>query len=132
MQWRVSVVREASPDSASGPCDLVSRVFVTRGVSGPSLFHNHKRHVLWEGREAVDVSEEVMLWPNLHHVWPHDLVPPFAIRPDSEDVRKVSVRDGIVTEFVVYEMTMPRAEGHAGEAMEDLRDLIQLEHVTSG
>ena len=62
----------------------------------------------------------------------NDLIPPFAICPDSEDVRKVSVRDGIVAELVVYVMTMPRAEGHTGEALMDLCDLVQLEHVTSG
>ena len=132
MQWRFPVVWETLPVRASGPCDLARCVLVPCGISGPSFFDNHETHLLREGREPVDVSEEVMLRPNLHHMCPHDLVPPFAIRPDSEDVRQVSVRDGIVTEFVVYEMTMPRAEGHAGEAMEDLCDLIQLEHVTSG
>ena len=72
-----------------------------------------------------------MFWPNLHHMRSNDLIPPFAIRPDSEDVRKVSVRDGIVAELVVYVMTMPRAEGHTGEALMDLCDLVQLEHFVS-
>ena len=72
-----------------------------------------------------------MVWANLHHLRSSDLIPQFAICPDSEDVRKVSVWDGIVAELVEYVVTMPRAEGHTGEALMDLRDLVQLEHLVS-
>ena len=67
----------------------------------------------------------------MHHMKSNDLIPQFAICPDSEDVRKVSVRDGIVAELVEYVVTMPRAEGHTGEALMDLCDLVQLEHFVS-
>ena len=39
--------------------------------------------------------------------------------------------DGMIVELVGYVVTMPRAEGHTGEALMDLRDLVQLEHFVS-
>ena len=69
--------------------------------------------------------------PNLHDVGASDLVPPCAIRPKSQDAGQVAVWDGIVTEVIQYEVTLSHVDGHAGEGVEDLRDLVHAEDVTS-
>ena len=122
---------EASPWFSPGPRDRKRRVVEARGVTGPALFDHHERYVLWRGCEAVNVSYEVVVWADLYHLRSNDLIPQFAICPDSEDVRNVSMWDGMIVELVGYVVTMPRAQGHAREALLDLGDLVQLEHLVS-
>ena len=91
---------EALPRRPSAPSDLVGGVLKTRSVSGPIVFDDNEGHVVVGCRELVDISYKIVHWTNLLDPWSCDLEPEAPFTPDSQNVFKVPVWNGLIGKFL--------------------------------